>query len=286
LSERSVVIIGLPESGKTTYLAALWHVVTAQDVETLLTLTNPLSGDRTYLNEIAKHWRDAVKQERTLLVGSKTVSMNLKDAAGTALRVTFPDVPGEEYRKMWEERECDPVILEFLLVGGVLLFIHADTIKFPTWLLDEIAFNERMGIEHSANESMPWAASMAPTQVQLVDLLQLLRSSPIDIGPRKVAVMLSAWDKTEPEGLSPEAFLAEKLPLLDQYLRRGADGWDWSVYGVSAQGGDYDSADPKAEKVAEAAELRKRDNASTRVKVVRGNNASHDLTEPLAWLMQ
>lgn len=286
MSERSVVIIGLPESGKTTYLAALWHVVTAQDVETLLTLTNPLSGDRTYLNEIAKHWRDAVKQERTLLVGSKTVSMNLKDAAGTALRVTFPDVPGEEYRKMWEERECDPVILEFLLVGGVLLFIHADTIKFPTWLLDEIAFNERMGIEHSANESMPWAASMAPTQVQLVDLLQLLRSSPIDIGPRKVAVMLSAWDKTEPEGLSPEAFLAEKLPLLDQYLRRGADGWDWSVYGVSAQGGDYDSADPKAEKVAEAAELRKRDNASTRVKVVRGNNASHDLTEPLAWLMQ
>ena len=32
MSKRTIVIIGLPESGKTTYLAALWHLITARDV--------------------------------------------------------------------------------------------------------------------------------------------------------------------------------------------------------------------------------------------------------------
>jgi type IV secretory pathway ATPase VirB11/archaellum biosynthesis ATPase len=36
MNERSVVIIGLPESGKTTFLAALWHLITERDVETMV----------------------------------------------------------------------------------------------------------------------------------------------------------------------------------------------------------------------------------------------------------
>jgi hypothetical protein len=277
----------LPESGKTTYLAALWHVVTARDVKTILTFGSLLHGERTYLNEIAKRWRGAVKQERTRLVGgSKMVSMNLKNAGGEPLRVTFPDLPGEVYSRMWEERECDRAVVEILRAGGVLLFVHADTIRFPLWLLEEIEFNKALGIERPADETVAWAASMAPTQVQLVDLLQLLRSSPLDIGPRKVAIILSAWDKVKPEGLTPAAFLEEKLPLLDQYLRGGADRWEWTVFGISAQGGDYDSSKPDAKKTDKAAELRKLDSASERVEVVSDDGTLRDLTKPLAWLME
>ncbi len=52
--------------------------------------------------------------------------------------------------------------------------------------------------------------------------------------------MLSAWDKVEDEGHDPETFLTQELPLLDQYLRQGTDGWDFRIYGLSAQGGDYE----------------------------------------------
>ena len=52
--------------------------------------------------------------------------------------------------------------------------------------------------------------------------------------------MLSAWDKVEDEGHDPEIFLTQELPLLDQYLRQGTDGWDFRIYGLSAQGGDYE----------------------------------------------
>jgi hypothetical protein len=57
--------------------------------------------------------------------------MNLLDGTGTQVRVTFPDVAGEAFRQIWEERDCDPTVAEILQAGEVLLFVHADTIRAP-----------------------------------------------------------------------------------------------------------------------------------------------------------
>ncbi len=64
--------------------------------------------------------------------------------------------------------------------------------------------------------------------------------APLNVQIHRIAIVLSAWDKVEEEGQSPERFVGERLPLLKQYLDSGADGWQWKVYGVSAQGGDYE----------------------------------------------
>ncbi|MGH7436896.1 MAG: TRAFAC clade GTPase domain-containing protein, partial [Polyangiaceae bacterium] len=96
--ERSIVICGLPESGKTTFLAALWHLVTARKVDTKLSFDSLRDGDQTHLNNIVRQWRDAKVQARTS--GQPTlVSMNLLDRSGTKLRLTFPDLSGESYRR-------------------------------------------------------------------------------------------------------------------------------------------------------------------------------------------
>jgi hypothetical protein len=286
MSARSVVIIGLPESGKTTFLAALWHLVTERDIVTALRFHTLKDGDASHLNEIAARWRDAKIQDRTATGGNRLVSMNLKDANDAPVRVTFPDIPGEAYRRMWEDRDCEPEIVEILQAGGVLLFIHADSITPPRWVIDEVAQSKALGLEIPEGEEVPWHPRMAPTQVQLVDLLQLLRREPLDVGPRKLAIMLSAWDKAEGERLAPDAYLEAKLPLLAQYLRRGIDGWIYRVYGLSAQGGDYDQVDPGAERRPEAEALRLLDQPSTRIRLVQNGPATHDLTEPLAWLME
>jgi hypothetical protein len=57
------------------------------------------------------------------------------------------------------------------------------------------------------------------------------------------------------------------------------------VYGVSAQGGEYDQNKPDARPREEAARLRDLDLPSKRIKLVFGNTESHDLTAPLEWLM-
>ena len=192
---------------------------------------------------------------------------------------------GEAFRQMWEGRDCEPAIAEILRCGDVLLFVHADTIRAPSWIVDEVALSIAAGIERPGGQTKAWDPRLSPTQVQLVDLLQLFRMPPLDVGPRRLAIVLSAWDTVRDEGLTPIDFLRSRLPLLNQYLRRGADDWTWRIYGLSAQGGTYDKLEDSAERVPEAEELRKLDRPSKRIQLVGPVAETHDLTEPLAWLM-
>jgi hypothetical protein len=109
--------------------------------------------------------------------------------------------------------------------------------------------------------------------------------------------MISAWDKVEGERLTPDAFLRQKLPLLAQYLEAARDNWTPRVYGVSAQGGEYDGNEAnvqvvngeapkkKATKGRDAEQLREVDIAANRIRLVSAERESNDLTEPLQWLM-
>lgn len=282
-TQRSVVTIGLPESGKTTFLAALWHLIHEANIETRLRLEKLQSGELRHLNAIADLWRSGRNQNRTTMSDMRFVELNLSNQGGEQLRLSFPDVAGEAYRQIWEDRECDPEIAEMLCAGGILLFIHADTIKPPVWVADNAT---ALGLEGAdgAAEVQEWHPGLAPTQVKMVGLLSLLRQHPLDTGPRRIAVMLSAWDKARVEDLSPAAFLAAKLPLLHQYLRQSRDGWEWRVYGVSAQGGEYDPPLATSHS-AETASLLELTSPSERIQLVYDGNPSHDLTEPLEWLM-
>jgi hypothetical protein len=284
MSEKSVVVLGLPGSGKTTYLAALWHVISGREIETKLKFVTLRAGNAVHLNAIADQWRQARKQERTSTAGDRIVSMTVKGTRGESEVVVFPDVAGEAFRDMWETRECDENVASLLKSSGVLLFIHADKINSPTWLVDEIAQCRELGIEFDPGKPVPWSPRLAPTQVQVIDLLQMLQSGPLANGNRRVAIMLSAWDKVTAEGLPPAEYLKSKLPLLDQFIKNRLNGrWDVRIYGISAQGGDYDDEKNKYE---EAELMRAIDKPSERISVIFGDSKSHDLTEPLDWVLE
>src|SRR6266849_5109955 len=123
MTERSMIICGLPASGKTTFLAALWHLVSSREVETALRFESLRNGDNAHLNALADRWRNAKVQDRTAIAANRLVSMNLLDGSGNCVRLTFPDLSGESYRRMWEERTCDSTVAEILATGeGLLLF--------------------------------------------------------------------------------------------------------------------------------------------------------------------
>lgn len=283
----SVVVGGLPESGKTTFLAAFWHLVTERDIETVLQFHNLETGSQAYLNEIAAVWREARVQERTAVTGGEVVTMNLLASDGVSpLRLTVPDLPGEEFQQMWEDRICNNSVASNLSAGGLIFFIHSDTIRAPSWVVDEVALSKQLGLPIAQDQEVPWHARLSPTQVQVIGLLQLLREPPLDRGARKLAIVLSAWDKGQGEGLDPDEYLRTKLPMLHQYLTRNADGWDWRAYGLSAQGGDYDPSDRDKPKTPGAEALREMPSPSMRIRLVRGKVETHDLTEPVAWLTE
>ena len=287
MAQNSIVVVGLPGSGKTTFLAALWHLVFGREMPIKMELHNIARGNQTHLNAIADRWLRAEVQDRTDVGGDQVVSLNLLDEKKHPVQITFPDVAGEVFSQMWEQRECEPDAAEMLRNGNVLLFINAPRIQAPHWVheLSQQVAALGGGVDEPDEEPVSWDPKLAPTQVQLVGLLTMLSEFPLDSGPRKLCVILSAWDKARGEGLVPAAFLEAKLPLLNQYLQTNSAQWEWQVYGVSAQGGDYDDKAAGKPGNVEAAELRKINNPAERIFLtLDGKTSSHDLTIPIGWL--
>jgi hypothetical protein len=284
-NRRAVVTIGLPGSGKTTFLAALWHLVNARDTDTRLQFSRLGHGDVSYLHEIVRRWRSARVQERTVLLGDRIVNLYLRDRTNLEITLDFPDVAGEAFSTMWEKRECDPSIADMLRDRGVLLFIHADKITQPVPLVTNIAEACDAGTPEGDDQTTKkWCAEDAPTAVKIVSLLSMLREPPLDVGPqpRKLAIMLSAWDCVSTMGLTPAAYLARRMPLLDQYLRQAVSCWDFRIYGLSAQGCPYDKVGAPQSDAAKAILDQK---PSTRIHLLGPDHESHDLTAPIEWLI-
>src|SRR5258708_2938371 len=58
------LMAGLPETGKTTFLAALWHVAKSHEVSGSMRLERR-EGDQEYLNNIANAWSKCAELVRT-----------------------------------------------------------------------------------------------------------------------------------------------------------------------------------------------------------------------------
>lgn len=96
----SISIIGLPGSGKTTFLAALWELVNERRSPKALKFHSIGDNDQSYLRKIVRVWRSAKEQARTRITGLSAVKMNLQNENGNVVQVAMPDAPGEEFRSM------------------------------------------------------------------------------------------------------------------------------------------------------------------------------------------
>lgn len=280
MSERTILIGGLPNSGKTTFLAALWHSVSQREIPTTMRFDSLKGSDHSHLNNLARRWRAVEPQERTEVGSTRLVSMNLRDAHGQSIRLRFPDLSGESFNRMWEDRECDPLIADLVANGArVMWFVHADDFRYPLTVNEEVGMLEIAGIDLDGGDSKEtlWSPALAPTQVVLVDILQMLFDPPLSGDRAKIAIVLSAWDKVARDANCPCDLLRARFPLLFQYLTSGMGPTCCRVYGVSAQGGDLET---------EAPYLEANPIPSERVRVAFGRAETHDLTEPLHWLMQ
>ena len=288
-------LIGLPAAGKTTFLAAMWHVINSMEVEGALKLER-LYSDQEHLNKIRELWSDVKHLDRTNIGSEKFVSMLLKDPnSGSATEVIFPDLSGESFTLQWKNRtmKTDHAVLAQEAVGGLLL-IHPEKVIEETLICDVEGIIKSMktekptdthtlvGTDHATKvetnqglDEMQWKPEDAPTQIQLIDLLQFIATLN-KMQPIKLAVVVSAWDRIT-NGSSPSEWIRKRLPLLSQYLRANPDVFSSEFYGVSAQGG----------RLEEAEELRKKVRPSDRIRVVKDDlSESHDITAPVRWIME
>lgn len=272
-------IIGLPRSGKTTFLAALWHLLDAHEVRCKFVLDKQI-GDHTHLNSIVDAWRRCEEVPRTSIAAETKVSIHVKDAvSGKTAILHFPDLSGESFQQQLSTRSCTTDYVHgFDESGGILLFITADRQTDGLGILDMATLvpGDETGITEQTEKPLEWSPKMVSEQVKLVELLQFIQRPPIRSGLRRLAVVVSAWDVVEPPDLEPVLWLKRELPLLHQFLNSNPDSFEFRVYGVSAQGGDVTGAhkDELVEKPP-----------STRIICTGPETDPHDLTSPIAWLM-
>lgn len=276
------LLIGLPETGKTTFLAALWAVVDSEEVPNSLKLEG-LDGDRTYLNKIRGDWECCNQMGRTLPGSEEIVSMKLIDElSGQVIEIHFPDLSGELFRDQWEQRRWTKAYADLVSEAtGVLLFIHPNQVKES--LSIDLANDLINSLEEQSNstieepeEPTDWMPALASTQVKLIDLLQFITQTIETKSSFRVAVIISAWDLVCGQGKSSASWLEATLPLLDQFLKANSEIFETRVYGISAIGGELDK---------DVCQLREKLKATERIIVEGLECGLNDITAPVRWLM-
>jgi hypothetical protein len=298
------LVVGLQESGKTTFIAALWYLVEMGEVATELK-KGPHIGDHVYLNQIAETWERCEPLIHTKFGRFQMVRMNLVGGApDSSIAVEFPDLSGEIYEKMFADRVCPKILIDSIdPQGGIVLFLSARRKIDDVTILDfervrraqlgDAQQESRSEVEKAkaAEKDPPWDAARTPQQVQIVDVLQMLQSGPFPERRLKIAVIISAWDLVK--NRTPAEWLSEKMPMLSQYLHTNPDHIDFRTYGVSAQGGklrgvpsDSVQGDADPQLPDDRERLLRYTKASERIQIVGPNIKPHDLTAPIAWLSE
>lgn len=267
-AERSVVMMGPPASGKTTYLAALWHQLESAEIATAFT-ANKLQNDREYLNQIRERWLEFEPVPRTPRSSDHSTILHLLHVSTKkSFDLSLPHVVGESFVEQWLTRRApEEFVKQLKNAFGVILFIHSQQVLKGQLITSAVADNT---VTH---ENVEWDPSLTPTQVQLVDSIQSV-SSVFDRGYLlRIAIVISAWDEVA-DRIAPGSWFERKLPLLDQYLKANSASIASRVYGISAIGG----------KLSEKETLALGSSPSSRVRIHVGSEVLRDLTLPLEFL--
>ena len=254
------LLVGLPASGKTTFLAAFWHVIVRQDVDGALEL-EVLDAPVDHLNDLTGRWLRFEVANRTSIDAEQIATIRIKPSDGESItEIVVPDLAGESIQRSLADRQWPVGFRDYVHDStGVLLFVHPEEISEPWPILDamEIAGEEAPPSRESgmadASAASEWSVDQVPTDVQLVDLLQLLCTQ-IATEHFRLAVIVSAWDLVDEQAV-PSEWLAKELPLVDQFLNSHHHSrFDFRVYGVSAQGGEIPQDSDRLKSLIRASE--------------------------------
>lgn len=285
---KKILLAGLPGTGKSTFIAALWYFVCNHDENRQsLRLDHLSKGEDQYLNQISSSWLECKQMPRTNLnnsSGQGVVMSLVRCDNNKKIELDIPDFNGETFNEHFDSREWE---IEFDNIinsmDGMLLFVNpADTANTAKLIFKEQEYLRMLGEEISVNDASenelnPFLTKKIPNQVKLIDLLQfLLFNACLKSKPFKIALVVSAWDKIQKKdkGPSPEKWLEKNLPMLHQFIQCNQDQFEVEYFGISAQGGEYES-----QSLIDLLEI----DPLERIIVKQNDKISKDIALPILW---
>ena len=288
------LLVGMPSSGKSTFIAALRYCLVSGEVESALEFAK-VSSNEAHLNKLEKQWIACDEVDRTQGVTNTWVTLHVRDKeTDREAELLLPDLSGEAFRQAAATSRCRRSLYEAAsAANGIALFTSADRSQDDLMITDVLdlyaelekipadATSDNDGANQASSEkperSLPtkFDPEAMPEETNLVEFLQMMNRRPLVPRKRRIAVIISAWDVADASGLAPAAWLEVNRPMLAQFLSGNGHLWELRVFGVSAQGGvlPRDRAVLRGMKPAEKA------------RVVGPDALPHDLSAPIRWIM-
>ncbi len=131
-SSETVVMLGLPRSGRSTFLAALWHQMVSGEVATALTSAR-LPANREFLNKLRDAWLtcEEVKWNPAGLEPHALLHLRLT-STGREVDLSLSDVASDVLARQWIDRQIPAAYMEQVRRAiGLLLFVHGNQVIAP-----------------------------------------------------------------------------------------------------------------------------------------------------------
>jgi hypothetical protein len=268
-----VVLAGLSETGKTSYLALLYHAIVQERADGLR--LGRFDDDRDHITEISDLLLSSKVADHTTVDDEQEITLSLvyKDFDFV---LNIPDLSGETWEHALVDRRWSSAFVADISDGtGFMLFVHCTDINDGLSIVDaeqaaaaiigeDDAPNDEARDESEKEQGQPRRAGVvdpddaeasgreggngdyAPdddlekrykqlTQVSLIELTQFFAAA--SPRPIRLSLVISAWD-LETKVLTPQQWLCKNAPMLAQFLEVNGDEVEATVWGVSAQGAD------------------------------------------------
>lgn len=259
-------MIGLPGSGKTTFLGALGYYILNDD-EKEGTYQIDTIENMDYIREIGEIWVQCQIISRTKVGYFVNNKLLLHDKQNNKVEIQIPDQSGEEFEDNLRVRSLKETMFNDLRECGVV-FMFINPSKMPKDVrIYDIPENYRNAESGKLEETQEFRIHDQAKYIMLLQDIYAVRKK-----KTKIKMIVSAWDNYMEKDISPEELLKNEVPLVWQFLKANKMNFVCEYWGVSAQGGDWSREE-------EQERLQNIDRAIDRIIVVdNGKNKSHDIT--------
>ena len=236
MSERSVILIGGPDSGKTNYIGRLWPALDARQ-GSLVAAAQP--QDIGFVLDTADHLFEGRFAPRTEHKDDRRDFEIVVNPVGRGwdTKIVIPDISGELWRDAVRNSEISEEWMQELRgAAGALLFIRVNSdlnVQPLDWVTSRHLL-AKIGEDEDRDK--------VPTQVMLCELIRYMELTLSDRPDGKLprlSVIVSAWDLVDDDTskAGPNVYLEREYPLLAGRLR-DTERLEVQSFGLSVVGGD------------------------------------------------
>jgi hypothetical protein len=311
---RTVTLMGLPRTGKSTYLGALWMII--QDDRAPEIREVDIRGDRAYLQRLGEQVAQLQTVKRTEVDSDDGLELTVELGTLGEVVLQIPDLSGETLRLLVEDRTWHDLLVRAITRSdALLLFVHPNRLRVPTRtnftasvlaeLLTtvsedaedsppDLATTDQLDVDRAdvdtdrteakdATATPTFAPATAATAAKLIDAIENILDAREEEQILKVAVVVSAWDEvvsawpTGEGGPTPQAWLEQRLPAVWRVLQANTHRLDVAIFGVSAIGGRLPD---------DREELKMKGGVFDRAYALDADGASIAFVAPIEWALR